>query len=552
MGSALLDHSAVATQPSVPECGHWIGTQPSGEAGSPAVSALRREAAARLAAHRSHRREADSAPSVSPAGMRRNTRSAKIAAAVAERYAQTPSYKDFLAAETERVVQQARAAAEVAAMKAEALAAAQRSLLDALQEEEQEVRGAADQPEERPGEGDSPAPKLEREPFSASLLWPDLAPEKHATERRPFQPPVSRRKQAKGRDAGQSGEAAGSGEVIAIGAANDRLASTAAQSGGITIRLYQDENGATQVTFGSSAKPRVAFHLPVAPRQDIYGPHTEEEARLLDEEIAFRREPVFEEPAGPPVPLPANLIEFPRQLVASRKARPRLAEGPLRDEDGLAAGEAQLRIFEVDPAQIETVVESDAAAAAESSAQWTTIWLDSQPQARAVAQRPLEKVSAARAAATGLADVASPRRRILSAGINAAVIAVAFAAFSAVGLWVAAHVPMRAALIPADALLTRAGLQTAAPFAVGAFALLGAIYQALFFAFSTATPGMRCARIALCTFSGENPTRGAVRRRLLALLLSAAPMGLGFVWAALDEERLSWHDRLCGIYQRSY
>jgi hypothetical protein len=32
----------------------------------------------------------------------------------------------------------------------------------------------------------------------------------------------------------------------------------------------------------------------------------------------------------PPTPLPANLIEFPRVLVAARKARPRLAEGPLR------------------------------------------------------------------------------------------------------------------------------------------------------------------------------------------------------------------------------
>ena len=80
----------------------------------------------------------------------------------------------------------------------------------------------------------------------------------------------------------------------------------------------------------------------------------DDEARALDEEIAFRRAPVFEEPAGPPMPLPANLIEFPRQLVASRKARPRYAEGPLRDESLDAVGDGQLRIFEVDPAQIST------------------------------------------------------------------------------------------------------------------------------------------------------------------------------------------------------
>ena len=39
-----------------------------------------------------------------------------------------------------------------------------------------------------------------------------------------------------------------------------------------------------------------------------------------------------EEPIAPVQPLPAKLIEFPRELVAARKARPRLVEGPLREE----------------------------------------------------------------------------------------------------------------------------------------------------------------------------------------------------------------------------
>ena len=50
---------------------------------------------------------------------------------------------------------------------------------------------------------------------------------------------------------------------------------------------------------------------------------------------------------------------------------------------------------------------------------------------------------------------------------------------------------------------------------------------------------MRCARIALCTFEDENPTRSSRRRRILAVLLSACPFGLGFLWAALDEDRLT-------------
>jgi hypothetical protein len=40
--------------------------------------------------------------------------------------------------------------------------------------------------------------------------------------------------------------------------------------------------------------------------------------------------------------------------------------------------------------------------------------------------------------------------------------------------------------------------------------------------------------------------------RVLYVLLSAAPLGLGFAWAWFDPDRLTWHDRLSRIYQRSY
>ena len=78
------------------------------------------------------------------------------------------------------------------------------------------------------------------------------------------------------------------------------------------------------------------------------------------------------------------------------------------------------------------------------------------------------------------------------------------------------------------------------------------LYLLLFFTFTDATPGMRYARIALCTFNDENPTRSAMRRRLLATALSVVPMGLGLVWAALDDDRLGWHDRISRTYQREY
>jgi hypothetical protein len=78
------------------------------------------------------------------------------------------------------------------------------------------------------------------------------------------------------------------------------------------------------------------------------------------------------------------------------------------------------------------------------------------------------------------------------------------------------------------------------------------LYELLFFTFAEATPGMRYAHIALCTFDDQNPTRAAMRRRIGALLLSALPLGLGIVWAWVDSDRLGWHDRITRMYQRSY
>jgi uncharacterized RDD family membrane protein YckC len=82
--------------------------------------------------------------------------------------------------------------------------------------------------------------------------------------------------------------------------------------------------------------------------------------------------------------------------------------------------------------------------------------------------------------------------------------------------------------------------------------LLHLLYQTLFFTFSESTPGMRAVRIALCTFDDENPTRSVLRRRILAVLISTCPLALGLLWAAFDEDRLAWHDRITRCYQRTY
>jgi hypothetical protein len=61
---------------------------------------------------------------------------------------------------------------------------------------------------------------------------------------------------------------------------------------------------------------------------------------------------------------------------------------------------------------------------------------------------------------------------------------------------------------------------------------------------------MKYARISLCTFDDQEPTRAQMRSRLVAMLLSVLPLGLGVLWAIFDEEHLSWHDRLSRTYQR--
>jgi uncharacterized RDD family membrane protein YckC len=220
-------------------------------------------------------------------------------------------------------------------------------------------------------------------------------------------------------------------------------------------------------------------------------------------------------------PLAVNLIDFPRELVAPRKVRPRLAEGPLRGTS--QAPHDQLKIFEVAPESVSQTVKIETVAA-----DWSPIRLDAAPGLRTNKMLHSQEVPLKTA----------PLEHRLMAGIfDLALVVAAFAIFVLVFVACTAHPPTgKAALLGAGLVL------------VGFWLL----YEYLFFKFADGTPGMRYAKIALCTFEDENPTRKAMCRRVLFLLLSAAPLGLGFAWALFDPDRLGWHDRLSRIYQRSY
>ena len=74
--------------------------------------------------------------------------------------------------------------------------------------------------------------------------------------------------------------------------------------------------------------------------------------------------------------------------------------------------------------------------------------------------------------------------------------------------------------------------------------LFYAQYFALFTLFGGNTPGMMWRGLRLATFDGREPQVWDKVWRSFGYLVSAGTLGLGFLWALWDEDRLSWHDRI--------
>ncbi|HEX7080133.1 MAG TPA: RDD family protein [Gammaproteobacteria bacterium] len=78
---------------------------------------------------------------------------------------------------------------------------------------------------------------------------------------------------------------------------------------------------------------------------------------------------------------------------------------------------------------------------------------------------------------------------------------------------------------------------------------LGAVAMLFFTWFWThggQTLGMRAWRLRVVDAAGGPLGWGKALGRFFAALLSALPAGLGFWWAAIDPDKLCWHDRLSG------
>ena len=129
---------------------------------------------------------------------------------------------------------------------------------------------------------------------------------------------------------------------------------------------------------------------------------------------------------------------------------------------------------------------------------------------------------------------ASLSRRLLAGGIDVVVILLAMAGFGYVSRITGSLSQMRSV----------SQIRVAASLFAGIVAGLWFVYQYAFLVFSGSTPGLRAMRVAITGFDGAPPTRKLRRWRVIASLLSCLSLGLGYIWCFMDEDQLSWHDRI--------
>jgi uncharacterized RDD family membrane protein YckC len=78
----------------------------------------------------------------------------------------------------------------------------------------------------------------------------------------------------------------------------------------------------------------------------------------------------------------------------------------------------------------------------------------------------------------------------------------------------------------------------------GAWAVAGSLYLISFWALAGQTPGMRFVRIELQSQLGRRIGLRPATRRLLGLVLSILPLGLGLLGVVFSDQRRGWQDRL--------
>lgn len=398
-----------------------------------------------------------------------DSRAAKAAARVARRFATAPSYNELLATEARAAVEAAEAAS-IAAQ--EAHAKAQMVLAG--------IEAASD-----PAPAQEPLHDSFREPQAAQVL--------------PF-------------------------------ALADR--ETLASAPGAQAQLAEP--------FEIRWERELPERLPTAEgTRATHGTNTEDDQSLLEPENEswFQSASPQAQPSGieviePAQPIFGNVIEFPRQIVATRKVRPRLAEGPLAS----SGADAQLSIFEVDPGAVSVEPDLEGPRTMEQSTEWSVPeWQSIRLEPAPVPEFELPEAPEPQPAQAPAIELASLSRRMLAGVVDATLVAGACLAAAALAANNSSGLPALRALEIGSLI---------------ALLIASTAYKLLFFTLARATPGMKYARIALCTLDGGTPSRAQRYARLAAMLLSILPVGLGFAWAIFDDQHLTWHDRITKTYLR--
>ena len=428
----------------------------------------------------------------------RGSRAAQAAARVAARYANVPSYNEMLTREARAAVH----AAEAASKAARQAQAAFQYVLDGLEA------------------ATSAEPGWEPEPIAERRAAPMVVP---PPQKLPQRPQIHR---------------------------ETAITPAAAPSWELEADAQLDDTASYEA-------------LPRSNRPSITEAHRGEPGESVQPGESFQ-------------PIYANLIEFPREMIATRKVRPRRAEGPLAE----AGSAPQLSIFEIDPAAISIqpapATMDPPVAPAWMRPEWPamalealppsmkfealprlmnfeasppSMTLEAQPPSMSLAAQPptldfeaqlreqlvdefLEEPALKPAPEI---EPAPMSRRLLAAFVDCTLIAAALVA---------------AAVLAASNVSELPGVRAVEFSAALALLAIGVVYHTCFMTLARATPGMRYAGIEINTFSGYTTSRGQRCGRLLALLLSVLPLGLGVVWALFDDGHLTWHDRLSKTYLR--
>ena len=297
----------------------------------------KKEVSRRLAAHKSHKSTSPAEPQSRPEIRTGSPRAAEAAARVAQRFAQAPSYDEMLADEARAAVRAAEAASQ-AALQAQAAA---ESLLASLEGGLDGGMGAGNQAKHAA-------------PESGSFPWSDPAELQPA---RTAEPP-----------AGQTAEPTFFSDPSFFSIRWDPDLPRQQPQPSITRAAHEV---AYQPTYQPPDEPAPAMRASATAAAEDWRQRVAEAESIQIVEAARR--------------IDANLIEFPRELVATRKARPRLAEAPFAAP---AESSCQLNIFEVYPGTISIAPASLPARFAPGSIapapawpepEWSRIQLDEQP-----------------------------------------------------------------------------------------------------------------------------------------------------------------------------